>query len=453
MRLHHKNHGKIGGRYMEKVCIIGAGSSGIAAAKTFHQADIPFDCFEKGSQIGGLWRYNNDNGLSSAYQSLHINTSLSFSAYSDFAPPSHYPTYPSHQQMIKYFDSYVDHFGFKNKISFKTSVERVNRNSHGQWEVSLSDGSRRHYSSVVVANGHHWDPKTPVFPGKFLGKQMHSHHYKNLEGYKDRNVLILGIGNSAVDIACEVSHIAKNTYVATRRNAYILPKYIRGRTPDWYLPPIEPYVPTIFLEWYYGFLVWSHMGNQDKYGVKRPDYGRLHVHPTMSQDFLYYVKDGRIKMKPNIEKLKGDKVAFVDGSEEPIDTIIYATGYNITFPFLDSSIINTKENQVQLYNLVVSPHHPNLFFVGLVQPLGAIPPLAELQSKWIAGILSGKYELPDQAYMLRQIEKEDIKRRRSFVTSSRHSIEVFYFEYIRQIKSAMREKKSRFSILNLFRKG
>ncbi|MCL1473370.1 NAD(P)-binding protein [Argonema antarcticum] len=85
---------------VNKVCIIGAGSSGIATAKILHDRQIPFDCFEKGSGIGGNWRYNNDNAMSSAYKSLHINTSRYTMCYSDFPMPEDYPDFPHHSQVL-----------------------------------------------------------------------------------------------------------------------------------------------------------------------------------------------------------------------------------------------------------------------------------------------------------------------------------------------------------------
>ena len=103
-----------------RVCIVGAGSSGIAAAQVLDARGIEFDCFEMGSSIGGNWRYGNDNGVSSAYRSLHINTSRQAMEYATYPMPATLPEYPSHWQIAKYFDDYVDHFGLRDKITFRT---------------------------------------------------------------------------------------------------------------------------------------------------------------------------------------------------------------------------------------------------------------------------------------------------------------------------------------------
>src|SRR3954454_1227484 len=233
----------------EKVCIIGAGSSGIAAAQVLDARGVPFDCFEKGSQIGGNWRYENDNGMSSAYRSLHINTSRQAMAYKSLPIPDHYPDYPNHFQMAAYFDEFVEHFGLQEKITFRTEVTNIEP-ADGEWAVTTKAESgaeaNERYRAVLVANGHHWDPRwpEPAFPGSegFEGEQMHVHHYREPDVLEDKRVLVLGLGNSAVDIAVESSRIAEKTFLAVRRGAYVLPKYMNGKPID-EVNPIVSYLP------------------------------------------------------------------------------------------------------------------------------------------------------------------------------------------------------------------
>ena len=125
---------------MGKVCVIGAGSSGIASCQVLQARGIDFDCFETGSGVGGNWRYENDNGMSSAYRSLFINTSRRMMQYATYPMPEHYPDYPHHEQIAAYFDDYVDHFGFRDRIRFNTEVERVEPAGDGRWTVTTSDG-------------------------------------------------------------------------------------------------------------------------------------------------------------------------------------------------------------------------------------------------------------------------------------------------------------------------
>ncbi|HVE68677.1 MAG TPA: NAD(P)-binding protein, partial [Solirubrobacteraceae bacterium] len=165
---------------LPRVCIVGAGSSGIAGAKALHERGIPFDCYEKSDRVGGNWVFGNRNGMSSAYRTLHINTSRERMEYSDFPMPKSYPDFPKHTHIARYFNDYVDRFGLRDWIRFETRVDRADRRLDGTWELKLSGPGgeeTRRYDSLVVANGHHWDPRwpEPAFPGSFDGLEMHSH--------------------------------------------------------------------------------------------------------------------------------------------------------------------------------------------------------------------------------------------------------------------------------------
>src|SRR5215510_12014451 len=233
-----------------KTCVIGAGSSGIAACQVLNARGLPFDCFEKGSDVGGNWRYENDNELSSAYRSLHINTSRGLMAYRTYPMPDDYPDYPNHFQIARYFDDYVDHFALRERIRFGTEVRSV-APIEGEWEVTVEDreGSREttRYRAVLVANGHHWNPRwpEPAFPGaeEFEGEQVHAHHYREPDILRGKRVLVLGLGNSATDIAVESSRIAGKTFLAVRRGAYVLPKYMNGKPIDETTTPLISRLP------------------------------------------------------------------------------------------------------------------------------------------------------------------------------------------------------------------
>jgi cation diffusion facilitator CzcD-associated flavoprotein CzcO len=190
------------------VCIIGAGSSGVAVAKALKDRALRFDCFEIGSDIGGMWRYENDNGLSSAYAILHIDTSRENLGYSDFPIPPHLPDFLSHREFLGHLEAYADHFGVRPLITFNTKVEKVER-VEGGWTVTLASAEARSYRAVIVANGHLWNPRWPGFAGEFTGSKIHSHHYRTAAPYEGTDVLVVGLGNSAVDIAVDLFRRAK----------------------------------------------------------------------------------------------------------------------------------------------------------------------------------------------------------------------------------------------------
>jgi thioredoxin reductase len=431
----------------EKVCVIGAGSSGIAACQVLNARRLPFDCFEKGSQVGGNWRYENDNGQSSAYRSLHINSSRKLMGFKTFPMPDDYPDYPSHFQVAAYFDDYIEHFGLKEKIRFRTEVVSVEP-VDGEWEVTVedSDGKREagRYRAVLVANGHHWNPRwpEPAFPGSedFSGEQMHVHHYREPEMLEGKRVLVLGIGNSAVDIAVESSRIADKTFLAMRRGAYVLPKYLNGKPVDEAAPPIASRLPLQVQRFFLSRMLDLAAGDMTTYGLPKPDHKLLEAHPTVSSELLPRLGHGDIAVKPNIDRFPGGRtLRFVDGSEEEIDLVVYCTGYKISFPFLDSTVFPVLDNRLSLYRRVAAVDRPGLYFIGFIQPLGPTMPIAEAQSEWVADLLQGKASLPSVAEMQSEIGAYERKMGKRFVASKRHTIEVDFHPYLREIRRARKQ--------------
>ena len=413
-----------------RTCIIGAGSSGIATAKVLHQRDLPFDCYEKSDRVGGNWVFRNKNGMSACYRGLYINTSKTRMAYSDFPMPEDYPDFPHHSQIAAYFERYVDHFGIREHIRFETGVERVVKRTDGRFDVTLSTGETKTYDAVAVANGHHWDPRwpDPPFPGHFDGVQMHAHAYEEPDAWKGKNVLVLGMGNSAMDIAVEASYVAKKTFLASRRGAWVVPKLIFGRPLDTIITDAR--IPFRIRRRIGETLLALTAGDPERYGLPRPDHRFGSAHPTISGRILDRLSHGAIEYRPNIERLEGKQVRFVDGRVEDVDVIVYCTGYKVTFPFFDPAFVAAKDNDLPLFRRVFHPEHANLFFVGLLQPLGAIMPLAEAQSHWIAEHLLGEYALPPRAELERDIRDERDAMFERYVASPRHTMQVDYDDYL-----------------------
>ena len=196
--------------------------------------------------------------------------------------PTDYPDFPHHTQIARYFDSYVDHFGFRDKIRFETGVEHAERGDDGVWTVTLDDGETKRYDMLLVANGHHWNPRwpEPAFPGRFDGNQMHSHHYIENSEIRDKNVLVVGIGNSAMDIAVESSFVANRTFISSRRGAYILPKYLFGRPLDQIgVNALTPMLPFAFRRAILMALYRVGVGKVQDYGLPEPDHKIGEAHP------------------------------------------------------------------------------------------------------------------------------------------------------------------------------
>ncbi|MGW6920108.1 NAD(P)-binding domain-containing protein [Streptomyces sp. NPDC054950] len=433
---------------MQKVCVIGAGSSGIAACQVLAERSIAYDCFELGSDVGGNWRYLNDNGRSSAYRSLHINTSRQIMEYASFPMSDEYPVYPGHAHIARYFDAFVDHFGLRPSIRFRTEVVEV-APAGDKWAVtSRPRGTNDHetgtYDAVLVANGHHWKPRWPR-PGiagatGFEGTQIHSHDYLVPEPFAGRRVLVLGIGNSACDIAVETSRVSRRTFLAMRRGAHILPKHLFGTPTDHLTHSWLAKAPLAVQDRGLQLLLRLSRGRLADYGLPTPAHRVLAAHPTISDDLLSRLSHGDITVKPAPRKADAGHVFFDDASVEEIDTIIYCTGYDIAFPFLEDELIDFGDNDPGLYHRVAAPDRPGLYFIGLVQPLGAIMPLAEAQSHWVADLLEGRCALPGREEMLDEIRTYRARTARRYVASTRHTIQVDARAYLRELAKERRRR-------------
>lgn len=417
--------------------IVGAGSSGIAAAKVLHERGMEFDCFEQSDQLGGLWRHRTKLGKTAAYSSLHINSSRRLSAYSDFPMPADWPDFPHRSQMAAYFDAYVERFGFRDRVRFETPVRRVSREGD-RWRVSLEGGESSLYDAVIVANGHHWDPRwpEPMPPGHFDGEMLHSSAYDTPEPFADRDVVVVGLGNSAVDIAAELGRVARSVILSTRRGAHIVPKTLFGRPIDHY--PNDPRVPFALRRWAYGAAVRFVQGDMRRYGFPAPDHKFVGAHPTISDAILPAISHGRVKVKPGVEALLGGGVRFTDGSEAPAGVILWCTGYRVSFPFFDPEFLSAPNNELPLFHRIFHPDHPGLYFLGLLQPLGSTIPLAEAQAQWIADTLQGRYRLPPPEQMRARMERERREMAERYVRSDRHTMQVDHHTYLYEIRREQR---------------
>ena len=402
-------------------------------AKVLAQRGIAFDCFELGTAIGGNWRFENDNGRSPAYASLHIDTSKDRTAFSDFPMPRHWPAYLHHSQVLEYLERYAGHFDVNGQITFRHQVLRVAPAGDGSWEVTVRDladdrETTRRYRAVMVANGHHWEPNLPDLPGSFSGTAIHSCAYRSPQFAHGKRVVVLGLGSSAADIACELSWHASEVTISTRRSAYIVPRYVFGRPTDTYTSALFSSLPIPLQRRTYQALLFAARGRQSKYGVPVPVHDLLSEHPTLSQHLLGLVRSGDIHMAPDLARLDGGTVHFSDDSSVLADILIYATGYRIRFPFLADELLMVKDNEVSLYRSVVSPDLPGLYFIGLIQPLGAVMPLAEQQAEWVARLLEGA-PLPGRDDMEASIAEDRRAMAARYVATPRHTIQVDYYPY------------------------
>ncbi|MEY4927476.1 MAG: hypothetical protein RI894_1912 [Bacteroidota bacterium] len=419
------------------ICIIGAGCSGLTAVKNLLQVGITnLVCYEKSGQIGGNWVYRDDNEHSSVYETTHLISSKTLSAYIDFPMPDEYPDYPSHKQILAYFQSYSQHFDLEKHIIFNTSVEKVEKIADERWRVTVSTGEITEFDYVMVCNGHHWNPRYPEYQGNWGGDLMHSHFYKKAEPFRGKRVLVVGAGNSGCDVAVEVSRIAATCDISMRRGYYIVPKLLMGKPTDTFNKGIVR-LPNFLGAPLRRLGLYIAIGSYKDYGLEEPDYPLLKSHPVANSELLYFLRHGKITPRKDIARYEGNTVYFKDGVSAEYDTIITATGYKITFPFLDEKIVNFAEaDRIPLWLRAFHPEHRSLFFIGLMQPQGCIWPLSDYQSKLAANLMIKKWELPSNIRELAEKDSDNIAKK--FMSTKRHTIEVDFHEFVAELKMPMK---------------
>ncbi|NXE52651.1 FMO5 monooxygenase, partial [Casuarius casuarius] len=449
----------------KRVAIIGGGSSGLCAIKACLQEGLEPVCFERTRDIGGLWRFEEhpEEGRASIYKSVIINTSKEMMCFSDFPIPDDFPNYMHNSQIMEYFRMYAQHFDLLRHIRFKTSVCRVAKRPDfavtGQWDVvTESDGEQESavFDAVLVCTGHHTDAHLPLhtFPGieKFRGHYLHSRDYKDPQAFTDKRVVVIGIGNSGSDLAVEISQTAKQVFLSTRRGAWILNRVgNQGYPVDIILitrmKNILSKLLTLSMVSDWSEKQLNARFDHSHYGLK-PKHRILHQHPTINDDLPNHIISGRVRVKPNVREFTATAAIFEDGTKEDIDAVVFATGYSFSFPFLEDCV-TVVENQISLYKFVFPAHleKPTLAFIGLVQPLGAIMPISELQCRWATRVFKGLNKLPPRHDMEADINQKKEEMAKRYVRSQRHTIQVDYIPYMDELACQLGVKPN---LLTLF---
>jgi len=418
------------------VCVIGAGPSGLAVCKALKQAAIPFVCFEAGRSVGGIWDVEGGHG--GGYRSLHTNTSKAKMAFSDFPFPEEVPLFPSHVDMLAYFNAYVDRFELRDHIRLNSRVVSAEPTSNGRWTIRTHDeteaGDEATFSACIVSTGQYetmrW-PK-PMPPGDFAGDVMHASDYLDPQTPIDcrgKRVLVVGLGASAAEIATELAGgkdggaIAAQTLISARSGRYVMPKYVAGVPLDSnaahasdelpeaarVLPPDERLKMARTLIGAALGSVQRDVGQPSDWGLPNPEFPPWGERPTLSDGFIPALTEGRVQTRGAIEGFDGSDVKFVDGSNDEVDVVVYATGYELRFPFLGDEVLGREARDLALYRRVVHPSQPNLYFVGFTRVLCSLWTLSEQQAIWLAQVLKGSFDLPEAAVQTKeaiQVSKE-----------------------------------------------
>jgi len=422
------------------ICVIGAGPCGLTSLKNLAQAGLQdIVCYEAGSQVGGNWVFRDAHGHSSIYETAHTISSKMLSQFDDFPMPADFPDFPSHKQILAYFQAYASRFNLAQFIRFRSRVLQVKRENGGRWQVTAEspEGEEiRTFDNLIVCSGHHWDPVVPELSGDFSGTQIHAHDYKCAEPFRDSRVLVVGGGNSACDIAVETSRLSRKTCISMRRGYYIIPKIIFGMPVDVAYSRLL-FLPKPLRQRVLGLGLRLAIGRWEKYKLKKPDCRPMEMHPTLNSEILNLIRHGKIHPRGAIVVAKGNAVTFEDGLTEKFDTIIWATGYRTGFPFLGDMYREwTTAKRLPLYLKMMPVDSPNLYFIGLFQPIGCIWTLADYQARIAALQIAGQLKRPNNLPDL--VKREMNSPHWRFQDHPRHAVEVDYHDFKAELLSELK---------------
>jgi cation diffusion facilitator CzcD-associated flavoprotein CzcO len=416
--------------------VIGAGPCGLTALKNVLQAGCRnVVCYEESSGIGGNWAFTDDPHRASVYECSHTISSRRMLSFDDFPMPVGYPDFPSHRQLLAYFTDYARAFRLSPHIRLGSHVEQCALAGDGRWTVRVTaNGETRAeiFDSVLVCSGHHREAFIPEYPGTFTGEIVHSAAYKRPEVFRGRRVLVVGAGNSAADIAVDVARLAARAALSMRAGTYFLPKLVFGQPIDVVYAFWKNKVPAPLFQSALKLWLRLAVGRWDDYGLQAPTHAPLEKHPIVSSSVLDALRHGRLVPRCGIERYDRRTVHFTDGTQEEFDAIIMGTGFRTSFPFLPGRVADwDMTTPPPLYLKMMHPTIPNLFFIGLFQPIGCIWRLADYQARIAALQISGRLKRPSDIDA--RIRREVAHPHHRFDPSPRHALEVDYHAFRRAL--------------------
>lgn len=423
---------------VRRAAVIGAGAGGLCAAKDLLQRGIDVTVFEMGSCIGGLWVYENDNGRSPTYKSLHINSEAAVTSYEDFPFPPGTPLFPPHAVVRAYLENYARAFGVEERIRFNAPVSSVEPLEGDRWRVVLRDGSAEDFDAVVAAPGHQAVPSHPPFREQFTGEYLHVHDYREPEPFAGKRVLVVGTGNSAMDSAADLAGVASTVAVVARSPVLIMPRMLFGVPTSRVLAKVErPWMPWPLRRRLRVLLATVVHGRMERWGLTTPT---KRTHPTGHATIMSHAAYGRVVFRPGIREVRGSQVEFVDGRTEEYDVMLAATGYEVDLPFVSPEVVPVVGRRVDLYKRIVAPGRPNLFFVGFFNVSGgANIRMMDTQCRLVAAVCAGDVVLPDAETMRADIEREKRELRELYPERPRYELELEPVAYRAQVAAVERD--------------
>jgi len=400
-------------------CVIGAGPAGLAVARALAERNLPYTHIERHTGPGGLWDI--DNPGSPMYESAHFISSRTLSGFGGYPMPDHFADYPPYRQILSYLTSFADAYGLTDRIEFGTGVRSVGKNADGTWTVTRADGQASVHRQVVVCTGAQWHPNIPELPGDFTGEVRHTVTYRSSEELRGKRVLVVGAGNSGLDIACDAARSADHAAISMRRGYWFIPKHLFGRPVDT-IAAGGPHLPVWLQQKLFGALLRLVNGDPRRLGLQKPDHKLFETHPAINSMLIHHLQHGDITARPGIARTDGRTVHFTDGTSDDFDLILLATGYVHKVPVAQKYFGN--EQHPDLYLSSFSRDHEGLFGVGFVETNSGAYQLFDSQAQLIASFIGdARHGRPTAERFARMIssERPDLTGGLSFVDSPRHT--------------------------------
>ena len=440
--------------------------SGLVSLKEALAEGLDAVCFDGRDTLGGAWVYQpvadtkDPAASSSVYPGTLLNSCRDTSAFSDFPfDPARYPDYFNHRLMAQYLNEYAAHFSLTGHVRLQTRVVKCTPQDDGSWEVvSQPTGTanapevREIYSAVILAGGHLSVPLTPEVPGRELfaaGEVLHSHTYRSPAPFEGKRVAVVGLGSSAVDVACEIAPHAESVHVVTRRGGWVLPRYVLGKPTEAFdNRATQLWMPPTWSQWLQTTLLGLVEGQMPPAMV--PEHRILEQNPTVRGDFVEKVRTGLITLA------RGEVVRMTAGGivvqstdrhdkkdagreyELPVDAVIFGTGYRLfDLPYLPPDVVQSPGasagNDVGLHRLIHPLHHRNIFFHGYVDPQGPLPPVVEAQARYTAAMIAGRIPTPTPEEKQRGAAALRAYQRRYFIDNERHAVTHHEIAYVDEL--------------------
>ncbi|MDW8470468.1 NAD(P)/FAD-dependent oxidoreductase [Streptomyces scabiei] len=405
--------------HQDDTCVIGAGPAGLAVARALAERDLPYTHIERHTGPGGLWDI--DNPGSPMYESAHFISSRTLSGFGGYPMPDHFADYPPHRQILSYLTSFADAYGLRDRIEFGTEVRGVDKTADGRWTVTRTDGRTSTHRQVVVCTGAQWHPNVPEIPGRFSGEIRHTVTYRGSVELRGKRVLVVGAGNSGLDIACDAARSADHAAISMRRGYWFIPKHLFGRPVDT-IAAGGPHLPMWLQQKLFGGLLRLLNGDPRRLGLQKPDHKLFETHPALNSQLIHHLQHGDITARPGIADTEGRTVRFTDGTSDEFDLILLATGYVHRVPVAQKYF--GDEQHPDLYLSSFSREHEGLFGVGFVETNSGAYQLFDSQAQLIASFIRDtRAGLPTAERFARRIraDRPDLSGGLRFVDSPRHT--------------------------------